>query len=181
MTMENKTLILGIFALLLVLPFASAFGVVTPYWNERPLIMQPGETKEVSFNLQNMVGETPYNVHVVLMESSNISMLTDASNDYLIPVRTGNTYVHMKVSVPSNAVIGTQYPITLSFTTSASGTEGVSMGTSIEKTFNVVVGQVINKPAMPAYGWAIIIFALAIIVALLLKRKTPQIKAKNRK
>ena len=34
-----------------------AFGVSSPYWDENPLYLKPGETKEVTMILQNMVGE----------------------------------------------------------------------------------------------------------------------------
>jgi len=172
-----------LFILMLIalsIPLVMAFGVVTPYWKENPLIMYPGESKEVSFNLQNMVGDKDYAIRVALLESSNIALITDASTDYLIRAKTDTTYVHMIVSIPSDAAIGAVYPITMSFSTITAGNEGVSLGSSIEKSFNVVIGKEIAKPAIPAYTWIIVAVIIVIIVLLSLKRKTPEV-SKRRK
>jgi len=179
--MVNKKLFVVMFlALSMLLPLVLAFGVGTPYWKENPLIMQPGEMKDVAFNLQNMVGNSDYSIRVGILESSNISALTDASTDYLVRAKTDDTYVHMRISIPSDAAIGTVYPITLSFSTITIGNQGVSLGSSIEKTFDVIVGKVTAKPAIPAYTWVIIAIIIVIIVLLSIKRKTPEFPKRRR-
>ena len=169
----EKSLYLGILALMLILPVAAAFGVSTPYWKENPLIMQPGETKEVSLNLQNMVGSEDLNVQVDLLAGQEIAKITDVSTVYPVKIGTADTYVHMTISVPKNATIGTKYTLTTSFTTVDSGqSAGVKMGTGMEKSFDVIVGEVKEGTPSPISTTAMaIIIALIIIVAIILLAK----------
>jgi hypothetical protein len=170
--MTKRLILLMLVAL--SIPLVAAFGVVTPYWKENPLVMQPGEAKDVQFNLQNMIGSTDYNIRVNLMNNSGIAIISDSSTDYLVRAKSADVYVNMKIKIPANATIGTIYPITLSFATISSGEGGVSLGTSIEKSFEVIVGQKIEKPGIPIYVWiiaAIAAIAVIIIITLLIKSK----------
>ena len=57
---SNKLINISIFALVILLATSftvTAFGVTSLYWDGNPLILMPGETREVSFTLQNMVGD----------------------------------------------------------------------------------------------------------------------------
>ena len=162
-------------AILLVLATiasVSAFGIVTPYWKERPLVMQPGETKDVSLELQNMVGSSDVTIRVELLAGNEIATITDPSTDYLVRQKTADTNVHLRVNVPSDTAIGSKYTITMSFSTVTSGAtaSGVKIGTSIEKSFDVVVGELTEK-GIETWMWVVGAIAVLIILALLLKPK----------
>ena len=75
--MKNKiNLIASVLLITLALvSIVSAFGVSSPYWSDRPLIMARGETTIVSLSLQNMVGNKDVNVKAELVEGSEISSL----------------------------------------------------------------------------------------------------------
>jgi hypothetical protein len=167
----KKLMILFLVLSLSLIPLVSAFGISTPYWKENPLVMQPGESKDITFNLQNMVGDTDYTIHVVLMNNSNIANITDASDDYIVKAQTADTYVHMHIGIANNATIGTVYPITLSFATVTAGNSGVSIGSSIEKSFDIVVGQKIEKPGIPVAVWILIAIVIIIAAVVLLTKK----------
>jgi len=168
----EKSLYFGILALMLMLPAAAAFGVSTPYWKENPLIMQPGETKEVSLNLQNMVGNEDLNVRVDLLAGQEIAKITDVSMIYPVRMGTADTYVHMTISVPKNATIGTKYTLTTSFATVASGqSSGVKIGTGMEKSFDVIVGEIKENPSPVSNTAIAAIVAIIIIMAIILLAK----------
>ncbi len=61
----NRILTAGIMAILLI-GLASAFGVGAPYWEDNPLVMERGTTKNVEINLQNMVGNDDVSVKAEL-------------------------------------------------------------------------------------------------------------------
>jgi len=172
-----KTLNIGliVLAILVVLPFASAFGVSTPYWKENPLVMNPGEMKDVTLNLQNMVGDKDVAIRVSLMNGQEIATLTDSSNDYLVPIKTADTYVHIQIKIPQNVTLGSVYPVTLSFITITSGAGGaVSMGTGIEKSFDVIIQAPVEQqaPVSTTTILAIVVIVLLVIILwLLLKKK----------
>jgi hypothetical protein len=163
-----------LFILAGIVSSVAAFGIATPYWKENPLIMQPGETKDIYFTLQNMVGND-VTIRVALLEGSPIAELTDSNTDYLIRKGTSDTKVNMRVSIPADEAIGTTHTITLSFATVTSGVTagGVSVGTSIEKSFDVIVGQV-TKQGVQTWMWIVGALAIVILILLLTPKKKKQ-------
>jgi ribose/xylose/arabinose/galactoside ABC-type transport system permease subunit len=77
----------------------------------------------------------------------------------------------MHIAIAQNATIGNVYPITLSFATVTPGSSGVSIGSSIEKSFEVIVGQRIEKPGIPVAVWILIAIVVVIIAVVLLTKK----------
>jgi hypothetical protein len=175
----RKEIYLTIAVLLVLASIASvsAFGIGSPYWKERPLIMQPGEIKDVSLELQNMVGTSDITVRAELIAGSEIAAITDASTDYLVRQKTANTNVHLRVVISADTKPGSTYTITMSFSTVTSGAtnSGVKVGSSIEKSFDVVVGG--ETEGVEAWMWVVAAIAVIIILALLLK---PKKKARRR-
>ena len=53
----NLLLVVLMVCSLACLTNVSAFGITSPYWQERPLEVVPGETVDVYLELQNMLGE----------------------------------------------------------------------------------------------------------------------------
>jgi len=157
----------------------AAFGVGSPYWGDNPLEMQPGETKEFSFNLQNMVGEDDVTMRASLSAGSEIAEFTDVNLDYLVKIGTADTNVNVKVQMPEDAVEGTVYPLVFSFATvNPSETEagGVAMGAAFQESFDVVVvipplEEEQQQPVKSdkALLWAVVIIVVLIVLWLLLK------------
>ena len=52
-----KKIILMLIILLGLVPITYGFGVTTPYWDDNPLIIAPGQSIEFSLFLQNMIGD----------------------------------------------------------------------------------------------------------------------------
>jgi len=70
---NNKLITIGIL-LLLQINLVVALGVNAPYWNENPLKMYPGETKEVVFPLVNSVNEPATEAIVSLTKGGEITL-----------------------------------------------------------------------------------------------------------
>jgi len=147
-------------------------GIATPYWKENPLVMQPGELKDVSLNLQNMVGDEEITLRAVLAEGSEIATITDSSLDYVLPAKSADTNVHLRIEIPNDARVGDVYKLRFSFTTVTPGESGaLTLGLSIDKSFDVIIGEV-REPAereRPAFGstgytLAVILIAIAVLI-----------------
>lgn len=143
------TFVLGIFFLVNTV---MAFGVSSPYWNDNPLRMFPGETKEISFNLQNcpslleICDKSDENVVVALEQGEEIATIT-SGNSYELPYGSSDQYLRLKVEIPKNTDLGEKYNIVIS-ATSTPKTEGgnVELGIKYSIDFPVVVGEKSSIP-----------------------------------
>ncbi len=103
-------------ALLLLSPLASAFGVTTPYWDDNPLIMQPGQTKDFALTLQNMVaGSEDIVLKAELVSGAEIATLVDEELEYLVPFGRKDIEVNLRVIIPEDAPFDKEYTIGVSF------------------------------------------------------------------
>ena len=124
----------------------SAFGVSRPYLEKGMLIVQPGQTMDFDYTLQNMLGDSDLLVTASLTNGSEIAQITDQTTSYLVKKGTANTVVNLRLRVPSDAVIGTVQKVTITFTATVSGAgQGVKMGTAVEENIDVVVGKIVEK------------------------------------
>jgi hypothetical protein len=113
---KNKKAVIGfIFLTVILLPLISSSGVATPYWDENPLKMSPGESVTVTLSLQNMVGEEDIKVKAELSSEGNIAALVDPNPEYSVPFGRDNVPVSIKITIPSDAQVGTKYDISASF------------------------------------------------------------------
>ena len=163
-----------------------AFGVTAPYWKENPLRMVPGETREIVFTLQNMVGDEDMRSTVELIEDKRYVELL-GKTEYGVPKKTKDVPVTIRITIPQETPIGTKFRVRISFlSTAKTGAQQVQLGTGIEKTFDVFIGQeqaaqeteapapqeekkttLLKKPATPA-----LIVILIVFIAWFLLRKS---------
>jgi hypothetical protein len=169
---------IGIFYATLV-GSAMGFGITSSYYKGNPLIMAPGETKNIEFGkLQNMVSESGnITIRAELVSGANIATLLDPSTEYFVPSGSDNVSVNMKVSIPKQAINGTQYSITIKFRdiTEIKSEEMVAFAKTTTKSIDVLVlapehFQVTN------IWWLffsfILIISFVIILYIILKNKT---------
>ena len=84
--MNKKIISLGMMGLLgFLLPLLAAFAVSSQYYDANPLYMQPGETVETFFTLQNLAGDKEVTLRADITDGKNILTLTDAAEVYIVP------------------------------------------------------------------------------------------------
>ena len=102
----NKKLgiVFGAFGLFIMMAFlVSAFGISTPYWDDNPLKLAPGESKIVALTLQNKVGSEDVTLRATLTnDAGGIATIIDENLDYFVPLG-GSVAVSVKVEVPEDA------------------------------------------------------------------------------
>lgn len=104
MTMKKIMAYMNIAAfLLLLLPLAQAYGVSSPFWDTRPLMIQPGETQEVTLQLQNMVGGEDIIFRASIEEGKEIVTILDDDLDFYVPYGSKDVLVKLKVTAPEDA------------------------------------------------------------------------------
>jgi len=145
--MDNRNIktIMFFGILLISISGVFAFGVSSPYWNVNPLEMYPGQEIEVSINLQNCPSQSPdctksdESITASLKEGSEIAQITSGTS-YTLPYGSANSYLTLKVSIPSSTAIGESYNIKLLLNPELSDNEGtVQLGTEYNVEFPVII------------------------------------------
>jgi len=136
-----NTLTITAFLVLALASIVSAAGVASVYTRDNPLYLQPGESKDVQFNLQNLVGDaTNMTLRAQVVNGTDLAVLTDSSKDYLVPFGTKDVMVNLRVTAPQTAQVGDQYDIGVSFTSVSEGAKGqFAFGSAFEQHFSVIV------------------------------------------
>jgi len=173
--MKNKiSLGIGILLLAVMLSsFVSAFAVSSVYYDENPLKMHAGQTREITFLVQNR-GED-VNLVVTLEKGSEIMEMINVEPEeiYFIPLGE-NKEVTARVTVSEDASIGETYPIQVQFLGKEDPAGGFGFQSSITKKFNVeVVEKIVPVPEEPeladvAPGIPGYIYILAIVVIVII-------------
>ncbi len=139
-----KNIILICILTILLATSVSAFGVTSFYYKEHPLILNPGQIKDVQLLLQNEKTSQPVTIQAEL--NSDIAQITGRTQWDL---KSGeiDVPIDVKVTIPETAQIGDEYSVGLRFTTIAEpGSKMLEFGTEITKSFPIVIGKKIEEP-----------------------------------
>jgi len=175
----NKKIYLG-FAFLLVgimiIGNVLAFAVSSKYWEDNPLIINPGETKHAFIVLQNLAGTEDVSATVGILQGSEIAVLDEPGKVYEIPLGQ-RVEVPFTVTIPtSGSVVGISN-IIFDVSTITNQQEGpMSLGSGAQKLIPVLI----EAPAAPekkSSGW---IFYLVVGVLLLALVALAIVKAKKK-
>lgn len=195
--MMNKSLVVfGMF--LLSIAAVSAFGVSTPYWDENPLRLAPGESMNVEMVLQNMagnMGDTTLRAKIV-DDGYGIATLKDENLDYFVPFGSDNVIVNIAVNVTEDVARGGIRDVVVSFaqvdTKAGGGMVTMSGGFTAKFPVFVVAPEesvlFTPKERVPVmtYVWAgaaaVGVIVAAIILWLILRKKgKKKVKSKGKK
>lgn len=175
---------------IIILSFSvNAFGIGSKWWKGNPLIVQPGETREVSLWLQNLGDDaTDVTVQIILQDGEEIAEIL-GDKTVKVPKGVKDQEVKLLVRIPKDAQPGDEWGIITSFR--QIGNEGdspVQINSGITHVFGVNVPkppketgeatkvvEEIKKIKSISLGPAIlIIIAVILLVFMLVKRKRPK-------
>jgi len=138
MVYKVKRWMSGLAVLLLLMPFASAFGVSSSYFTGNPLIMQPGQTELVILNLQNMLGGEDLTIQAEVLTGQEIASIE--TDIYMVNFGENDIPVSVTISLPDSAGIGSNYDVQISFKEVAeSEGEFVGLSGAVATTIPIVV------------------------------------------
>ena len=140
MKINKKNISIGISIIFIIffISCISAFGLGCAYHKDYPLRMTAGETKEIIFNLQNMVGTETIVASPSITKGSEILEFVD-SGEITVSVK-GSVDVKAIVDIPQDAKIEDIYPIEVAFTTITKTSAGAfGFGSSVGRGFNVII------------------------------------------
>ena len=139
---KGKQVIFCLLVLTLVVPAVTAFGVTAPHWKENPLVLQPGESRDLAFELQNMVGDDDLSVKVSVVKDKTYINLIDDIDTYNVPAKTRKLKVNTKIAIPKDTPLGSTLPVEVYFVTVGTTSEGpLALGVGITKVFDIQVGK----------------------------------------
>ncbi|MCX6751024.1 MAG: hypothetical protein NTZ83_06200 [Candidatus Pacearchaeota archaeon] len=167
----NKRLYLTLTFLLagiLMLGNVLAFAVSSMYWEENPITINPGETKQAYIVLQNMAGTETVNARVGISQGSEIAIMNNPDMIYEIPVGQ-KTQVNFTITVPADTEIGGDYNVVFDISTiTQQGTGPMSFGSGAQKLIPVLITEK-PKPEKTTSAWIYYLITgiiLLVIVAL---------------
>lgn len=173
MKMKNiLTLIFGI----LIISNVTAFAVSSQYWDDNPIIMEKGETKQIKIYLQNMAGKETITATGSILEGADIARFI-SDPKYTIAAGTKSEII-IEIKIPRNIPIINDY-IKLAFETT-SGEGAFALKNSVERTIPISIEEKPKDITLKNTLWYVIIIAtivIIILIILLLKKK----KKKKRK
>lgn len=150
--------------------YASAFAVSSAYWSDNPLILNPGESRDIKIILQNVGGSEDLNVKRAISTGINVLEPLDSSDVFTIPAG-GRTEVNFKAQVPADAQIEDVFHVDITFTTIASEEPGTfGFGSSISQKFDIIAGPLpMAQPEIaPSLNKIIILLIAAVIVLVII-------------
>ncbi|MFA4952885.1 MAG: hypothetical protein WC584_01540 [Candidatus Pacearchaeota archaeon] len=167
----NKKPKIGIAILIGIVLFINsvfAFAVSSAYWQDNPLKIMPGETKEIKIVLQNMAGTENITLKGKISEGDDIAKIIDSNDIYEIPLGTKKE-INIKVTIPEDYKVGENYTIKASFTTVTMGGGSFGFGSSIDKTIPILIVNSKGEFKKEIFGMAPAVFySIIIILALLI-------------
>lgn len=173
----KKYILAGILlvATLFMINSVCALAVSSPYWNDYPLKVFPGETKDFQMTLKNSAGAEAVSVTAEVSQGGDIVTITDAIKTYTAPAG-GEVIVNLRISVGADIPLGGSYPVMVSFKTVTSGSQGgaVGIGSAIEQKVPVVIVEKPEVPATTSVTWYLVgavVVLLILIVVVMMRRK----------
>ena len=184
--MKNNIVLSLIFLMIVALAFkvSATVGVTSFYYENNPLIVNPGEVKDIMFTLQNHGGDADAVVRVELAAGSEIAELTDENLEYNVPLDSDGIPVPMRITIPENAKPGDQWSVGASFSIKykPKGAGSVQLSSTYFKDFKVIVKEpspttqatrktdLLNSP-LTSFIFLIVILVVLILLIKLLSRK----------
>ena len=173
----------AIWIFLFLIAIVNAAGVSTPYWDENPLKMYPGESATIELVLQNMAGG-PDDIILKAEISSDrdIASLVEEDREYLVPFGRADIKVPIEITIPEDIGDGGVREISVSFTQVADPTGG--MVNVVSSTTSKIVVEIVGveestffqQPVPEEEGnylsWIISAIILGLIITwIIMKRK----------
>ena len=188
-----------ILSFLLLIPLVSGFGITSMYWPGNPLVLEPGQTVDVTLLLQNMVGDEDVTLRAEIEEGKEIAELIDPNLDYLVPFGKKDVSVNIKISIPEDVIVGKEYNVVVSFKQIIPNeARTLQLTSAIKKTIPIkIVGEGgVQEPEKPpvsvtavtgegkvssedSYILVGVLFVVLVIIFLILKRR--KVKVYKRK
>ncbi len=179
---------IGILIIVVLSSLASGFGVSSSYWKENPLLMYPGETKDVALLLQNLVGDKDMIINVELVEGKEIATLLDKSSEYKIPLGKKDVPINIRIKIPENTDLDENIKVgVLIKELPAENNKMIQTAAGIKETIPILVKTESEVPKAPkdtelsSRQWDLIWIILIIIIVVGILFEEWRIKGKKKK
>ena len=151
-----------------MLPLINAFGATAPYWEDRPLIMTPGETKSFPIILQNMVGEKDITLKAEITSGKEIASLIDSNLNYKVPFERKDIEANLKIEIPEKAKNNQEYEVKILFKQTSTEEGMLKITGGVTSSFPVIVKEISENPEIKTKSSsAKIILTLSILVIII--------------
>ena len=140
--MKTKYLPISMLMILILSALASGYGVSSPFWDNKPMVIHPGETQDVSLEFQNMVGEKDITFKGSVTEGQDIVTILDPDPTYFVPFGSKHVQAKIRVSIPEDAKTGETIKLGVTFTQLLEEPESgkmIQLAGGVKASFPVVI------------------------------------------
>lgn len=170
---NNKIIYQGIIILACVIFISnslSGLAFSTKYYEENPLKLYPGQTTNISVDIQNMAGTTTENVKLTITKGQDIAKIIGEDT---FPVAVGERKtIQLQISIPSDTQIGGRYDLEIILSNTVEGAPGAGLGSGNK---NIIPIFIVNEPKeQKNFPWTyilLILIILIILVSIIIKKK----------
>jgi len=178
-----KKIIFGICILTILSSLTLAFGVSTPYYSDKPLVLKPGESRDVILTMQNMAGATDdLTVQAAVLSGGAVAEIIDQETIYEVPAGSDDIKTNLRVRMPNDANPGDKWGVEVDFKTiNTKGGGMVSMGLGAAISFDVITSEAVKseeaqpetKGSQNPFLWttALVVLIIIIVIAVRAYRK----------
>ncbi len=165
MVKMTRFVLMSVLVATMLVSLVAAYGVGMPYWEGYPLNLNPGESKDVEFSLNNMDGAEDAKFAVAIVEGGEFASVKDAN--YVVGAGEKAPFV-MTVQVPKDAVFGDNYKVTFTVKpTPVENAGGVALGLSLKQSFDVgVVEPEPEEAAFPLSNLDALLIAVIVVAVI---------------
>lgn len=151
--MKNEAKIICVLLLTILFSVSVyAFAVSMPYLEGKTMALYPGASSDFEIILQNMVGEQDEMAQVTIEEGGEIAKIVDKKNVYNVPKGTKDTKAHIRISIPGNATLGTEWTVRFKAVTVTEKEGGmVQIAGGVSDYFKVRAGPIPEQPPKGEY------------------------------
>mgnify|MGYP001557765604 CR=1 FL=1 len=174
--MKNKIKLGLIFLMFIALAFSvnATVGVTSFYYENNPLMVKPGEIKDIMFTLQNNGEGFDAKVTVVPGSGEEIAQFTDENFEYDVPLGSSGIPVPIAITIPEDAKPGDEWTVSATFNILYNPKDegAVQLTSTYIKDFKVIVEEStpttqatkkINLLDSPVFSFIILIIILTYI------------------
>lgn len=122
---NNKMKPVLFISIIFLIGLISAAGVATPYWEDNPLKLAPGESTTITLYLQNMAGDEDMTIEAAIEEDPEGIATIINGPEYSVPLGSEEVPVEIKIEIPETKDIGSNYTVSVSFQQVSSGEGGM--------------------------------------------------------
>lgn len=167
--MKYKMIIINVMIILIFSISVNALGVSTLFYIDHPLEIYPGQITDFEIIISNE-DLKEINVRGNITQGSDIAIIIDKKEIYMIPPITKKYPIKISVKVPTNYTIGKEHILKISFEQINKVTDEKMIDMGIGITRDIPIKIIKKQNSIPLYLLVILSISVFMIVTIIINK-----------